>query len=160
VLLIVGHGPSLLSGLGAVIDTHEVVRLKDGLRVRPKPDPSHWGTRTDAICGRSLIYDLGNYPFWYFNDPQKWMDYYSSFNPRHKKPSTGLCAAFCAIDRGYTEIALIGFDRLLDPKDRTSRKWSEPKMCSLYGHDQRAEHEALMALPANIIDLVKYGAVP
>ena len=157
-LLIVGHGPSVLSGLGAVIDTHTVVRLKDGLTSVQRKDSKNWGTRTDFICARSLVFDRSEYPFWLFNDPPKWIEYYQSFRPKHKKPSTGLCAAFCAIDRGYKEIALIGYDRLLDPLDRKSRKWNEPSMCSLYGHDQRAEHEALMALPANIIDLVKYEA--
>jgi hypothetical protein len=156
--VIVGHGPSVLSGLGAVIDQSTVVRLKNGLAVRPKPDPLHWGTRTDYLCGRSLIYKAKE-PFWHFNDPRKWLDYYQSFKPKHKKPSTGLCAVFCALDRlSPDEIYLIGYDRLLNPDDMKSRKWNETPSRSLYGHDQRAEHEALMSLPVRIIDLVKHEA--
>lgn len=156
-LVIVGHGPSVLSGLGAVIDTHTVVRLKDGLRVKPKPDPFHFGTRTDFICGHSVVYRQSE-PFWHFNDPKGWLDYYASFTPRHPKPSTGLCAVFLAIDRGYTDIAVIGFDRVMNPHDSKSRKWYDPPSSSLYGHDQRAEHEALMSLPIRVIDLVKHEA--
>jgi hypothetical protein len=160
-LVIVGHGPSVLSGLGSVIDSHTVVRLKEGLRVKPKPDPRHFGTRTDYLCGRSKIYEVGKTPFWHFNDPPEWMRYYASFNPRHPKPTSGLCAVFCAIDKvAPDEIGLIGFDRLLDPSDMKSRKWHEQRSRSMYGHDQRAEHEALMNLPLRIIDLArKHGPV-
>lgn len=139
-----------------MIDSNAVVRLKNGLAIKPKPDPFHWGTRTDFLCGRSLVYKQEG-PFWLFNDPPKWIEYYQSFRPKHKKPSTGLCAVFCAVDRGYTEIALIGFDRLLNPDDMKSRKWNETPSRCLYGHDQRAEHEALMSLPVRIVDLVKLG---
>jgi hypothetical protein len=161
VLLIVGHGPSVLSGLGAVIDQCTVVRLKNGLNVRPKPDPLHWGTRTDYTCGRSLVFRDEKHPekFWHFDDPPEWIGYYESFRPRHKKPSTGLCAVFCAIDRlAPEEIALIGFDRLLDPNDMKSRKATDDQkyMYSMYGHDQRAEHECLMSLPVKIIDFRKH----
>lgn len=155
--MIVGHGPSVLCGLGDLIDQHTVVRLKDGLTSQQRKDAKNWGTRTDFLCARSLVCDKGEYPFWLFNDPLKWITYYKGFRPRHKKPSTGLCAVFCAVDRGYTEIALIGYDRLLDPTDMKSRKATDEQkyMYSLYGHDQRAEHEALMSLPVRIIDFKK-----
>jgi len=156
VIVIVGHGPSILCGLGPFIDKQTVVRLKDGLNLKPKPDYFHWGTRTDYLCARSLIYrdEKSSTPFWHFNDPKKWMDYYATFNPRHPKPSTGLSAVFMAIDRiKPEEIALIGFDRLLNLNDTTSRKWNDQKMESLYAHDQRAEHECLMSLPVKIRDL-------
>jgi hypothetical protein len=154
-ILIVGHGPSVLSGLGDLIDSHTVVRLKEGLTPQQRKDSKNWGTRTDYLCARSLVYQKKE-PFWHFNDPPEWIEYYNRFEPRHKKPSTGLCAVFCAIDRlAPDEIALIGYDRLLDPSDRKSRKWNERSMTSLYGHDQRAEHECLMSLPVRIIDLAK-----
>ncbi len=158
-LLIVGHGPSVLSGLGALIDQQTVVRLKDGLTPILRKDSKNWGTRTDYLCARSLVCDKGEFPYWLFNDPPKWINYYKSFTPRHKKPSTGLCAVFCAIDRLQPEeIALIGFDRLLNPNDMTSRKATDEQkyMYSMYGHDQRAEHECLMSLPTRIIDFRKH----
>jgi hypothetical protein len=152
VIVIVGHGPSILTGRGSVIDAHTVVRLKNGLNVKPKALPEHWGTRTDFLCARSLVYrdEKSKVPFWHFADDPEWLEYYSKFNPRHDKPSTGLCAVFCAIERGYDDIALIGFDRLLNPDDTTSRRWNEDRMYSMYGHDQRAEHACLMSLPARI----------
>jgi hypothetical protein len=158
VLLIVGHGPSVLSGLGDLIDQQTVVRLKDGLTSQQRKDAKNWGTRTDYLCARSLVCDKGEFPYWHFNDPLHWISYYKSFRPKHKKPSTGLCAVFCAMDKLQPkEIALIGFDRLLDPKDMKSRKATDDikYMYSLYGHDQRAEHEALMSLPVRIIDFAK-----
>jgi len=148
-IVIVGHGPSILSGLGSVIDSMTVVRLKKGLV--PKAAPSNWGTRTDYLCARSLIYDHGLFPFWHFNDDRKWLDYYAGFKPRNKKPSTGLCAVFCAVEHGATELAVIGFDRLIKPEPEpveTHHKWS---------HDERAEHDAMYGLGIRIIDLVKDG---
>jgi hypothetical protein len=158
VLLIVGHGPSVLSGLGDLIDQQTVVRLKDGLTPILRKDSKNWGTRTDYLCARSLVCDRGLFPYWWFNDPLHWINYYKSFNPRHKKPSTGLCAVFMAIDKiAPDEIALIGFDRLLDPTDMKSRKATDDRkyLYSMYGHDQRAEHECLMSLPVKIIDFAK-----
>ena len=158
-LLIVGHGPSVLCGLGDLIDQQTVVRLKDGLTPIMRKDSKNWGTRTDYLCARSLVFDLGKFPYWWFNDPPKWLNYYQSFNPRHKKPSTGLCAVFMAIDKlDAKEIALLGYDRLLNPNDMKSRKATDDikYTYSLYGHDQRAEHECLMSLPVKIIDFRKH----
>lgn len=155
-IVIVGHGPSVLRGLGSVIDTHTVVRLKHGLNAKPKPDPFHWGTRTDYLCARSLIFkdEKSKVPFWHFSDPPKWLDYYAGFEPRNAKPSTGLCAVFMALDNlAPQEIGLIGFDRLTNPNDRKSRKWYDTPSTSLYGHDQRAEHECLMSLPVKIVNM-------
>jgi hypothetical protein len=153
VLLIVGHGPSVLSGLGAVIDTHTVVRLKDGLRVKPKPDPFHFGSRTDYLCARSKICDHGEFPYWHFNDPEKWVTYYRQYSRR--KPSTGLCAVFCAIDNlNPPEIALIGFDRVLTD-DMKCGKWYDERRYHLWGHDQKAERECLFSLRVPIIDFAK-----
>jgi hypothetical protein len=138
VIVVVGHGPSV-SNLGAVIDSHTVVRLKGGLR----GDPKDWGTRTDYLCARSLVFDLGKFSFWHFSDESRWLDYFAKFRPRRRKPSTGLCAVFCAIDRlAPKEIGLIGFDAIFNKLE-------------LAGHDTRAEHECLHSLGINIIDLEK-----
>jgi hypothetical protein len=92
-------------------------------------------------------------PFWHFNDPAHWLDYFRQFS--NYKPSHGLCAIFCAIDRGYRDIGLIGFDRLLHPAQETG-KWSgEPWADST--HDAKGEHRGLMALDINLTDLVKHG---
>jgi hypothetical protein len=154
-LVIVGHGPSILTGRGSVIDSMQVVRLKNGLAIKPKPDPIHWGARTDFLCARSLVYRDDKYKekFWHFNDDPEWLSYFSRFEPRHPKPSTGLSAVFCAVERGYDDIALIGFDRLLNLDDTKSRRWNEPSMYSMYGHDQRAEHDCLKSLPIRITNL-------
>ena len=138
-IVIVGHGPSVLSGLGAVIDSHTVVRLKKA----PTKPAEHYGKRTDYLCARSLIFDTGQVPFWLFPDDSRWIEYFARFHPRRRKPSTGLCAVFSAIDRlDAKEIALIGFDAILNQLD-------------LAGHDTRAEHECLHSLGVKIIDLEK-----
>ena len=161
-LLIVGHGPSLNLGLGDVIDSHTVVSLKNGI---PKGAPAAlFGSRTDYICGRSEVYrPEDGTPFWFFRDDSPWYGYYAGFRPRHRKPSHGLSAVFCAIDElDPPAIALIGFDRVLRPNDQHSRKWHDvnPPQ-SLWGHDQRAEYECLHSLGVEIIDLAKvYGEVP
>lgn len=162
-IVVVGHGPSILSGLGAVIDQLTVIRLKEGLR----PDPKHWGTRTDYLCARSSAFQHGSVPFWHFSDTgwtAKWLDYFYSFEPRiafkpiRPKPSTGLCAVFCAMEYlKPKELAFIGFDRLLDP-DRETYKWHALRS-SPWPHDAHAEHRALYGLGLSIIDLVKHGAV-
>src|SRR6187551_3351838 len=137
-MVIVGHGPSILTGRGSVIDSFDlVVRLKHP----PLTDAEthHWGARTDVICARSLVYKPKQGVFWHFNDPKKWVDYFREFSPA--KPSTGLCAVFCAVDRGYTDIALIGFDAVLNPV-KESGKWNG---CP-FVHDKTAEHRALLGL--------------
>jgi hypothetical protein len=158
-IVIVGHGPSILSGLGSVIDTMTVIRLKDGLK--KDYDPQHWGTRTDYLCARSGIYRKEGIPYWHFQDGsprgQYWLKYFATFKPKIWKPSIGLTAVFEAIDRlDAKEIALIGFDRILNQDDMRSAKWNRPhKPKHAWGHCQRAERQCLDSLGIRIIDLVK-----
>jgi hypothetical protein len=132
-----------------------VVRLKEGLTPRMKPE--HFGTRTDYICGRSGVYAQKGVPLWHFNDDPKWLAYFAKFKPKIWKPSHGLSAVFCAIDRlAITEVALIGFDRILYPDDKRSKKWSSPPTGEHpWPHCQRAEHECLLSLGLSIHDLAK-----
>jgi hypothetical protein len=142
VIVIVGHGPSVLSGLGDLIDTHTVVRLKRGLL--ETYDRQHWGSRTDYLCARSPFFDHRQFPFWLF-DSQKWIDYFARFSSQ--KPTTGLCAVFCAIDRlAPDELGLIGFDRVLRPEEHTGR----------YLHDAYAEQACLHSLGLTITDLTRH----
>lgn len=161
-IVIVGHGPSILSGLGSVIDACTVVRLKHGRA----GDAKHWGTRTDYLCGRSPRHTEGRpgVPFWHFGDygwVEKWLGYFHSFSPRYPtdfgpivpKPSHGLCAAFAVMEHlKPKEIAFIGCDRLLRPADETW-KWNTGPTC--FPHDWNAEHLALHGLGVRIIDLAK-----
>lgn len=146
-----------------MIDSTPVVRLKEGLAVKPPPDPFHWGTRTDYVAAHSRLYQQPGQNFWCFRDDdpegQKWLAYYKEFKPRKPKPSTGLMAVFMAIDKlKPKEIAVIGFDRVLDPTDGTTTKWHKPRGHYAWGHDQRVEHLALMNCGTTIIDLVKEHA--
>ncbi len=87
----------------------------------------------------------GKEPFWHFNDPPKWIDYYRRFSSR--KPSTGLCAVFLASEKlNIGTLYLAGFDNLLDG-------------VPIPGHDMRAELEALNSLGLNIVDARECGAV-
>ena len=132
---IVGHGPSIHLGLGSVIDSYVVVRLKEGRT------GGNWGTRTDYLCARSSRYDNGRYPFWLLRDQ------YAEYVCPGKKPTTGLCAVLETMARlAPAEIALIGFDRLLYPDN------PDPPNTWL-AHDKWAEHECLMSLPVRITDL-------
>lgn len=154
-LLIVGHGPSVLCGLGGLIDQQTVVRLKHG---KTKQQPSeHFGTRTDYICGRSCFYEQKGVPFWHLPDSSPWHDYYKKFNPKYWKPSHGLSAVFCAVDHMKPDrLALIGFDRVLYPHDDRSGKWNVlDKPPHPWSHDQRAERECLYSLGIDIIDFSK-----
>lgn len=146
-IVIVGHGPSVLSGLGSVIDSHTVVRLKNGLtKQQPK---EHFGTRTDYLCARSLVFDLGEYPFWHLRDDSHWHTHFKRFAPKRKKPSTGLCAVFCAIDQlNPKEIGFIGCDSLLNP-DITPTKWDSS---GPWAHDMHAENACLHSLGIEVID--------
>lgn len=152
----VGHGPSVLSGLGAVIDAHTVIRLKAGLASEggQAPPVEHFGTRTDYLCARNPAFDTGAVPFWLFDDAspagRRWRAHYARFSD--KKPSTGLCAVFVAVDAfAPEEIALIGFDRVLYGDGRTGKWYREP--CDhLWGHDAPAERRCLESL-IRIIDL-------
>lgn len=149
--MIVGHGPSILSGLGAVIDSHEtVIRLK-GCPTEPE---EHFGTRTDILCARSHIFEKPGVKFWLADPlPGKWGDYYRQYG--RYKPSTGLCAVFCALEYlKPREISLIGFDRLL--RDGPGWKWNDPPHVRRFvSHDGAAESACLQSLPVRIVDLVK-----
>lgn len=160
-IVVVGHGPSILSGLGSVIDSFPVVRLKRGLSTEtgePKRDPVHWGKRTDYLCARSNVYDLGQAPFWHYTGPaeKRWDRYYGQFSDR--KPSTGLCAVFCAIDRLEPKsVGLIGFDRLLNPHRQTCKWWEETERL-WPAHDMFAELSCLLSLGLSIVNLPEvYG---
>ncbi len=165
-LVIVGHGPSILCGLGSVIDSNTVIRLKQGLGTKPPSPAVHFGTRTDYLCARSLIYrhEHDPTPFWHFSDEspegQYWNRYYKEFSPRIKiKPSTGLCAVFCAIDRlKPNTIGMIGFDRIFNPDDHTTHKWYKKGKDAQWfgwGHDAHAEQRCLMSLDVHIINLAE-----
>lgn len=165
-IVIVGHGPSILSGLGSVIDSCTVIRLKYG-RIKER---KHWGSRTDYLCGRSPRHTEGHpeVPFWHFGDygwVDKWLMYWRGMNPRfatdfgsiEAKPSHGLCAAFAACEfLDAKELAFIGCDRILRPDEETW-KWNSGPQC--FPHDWHAEHRALKGLGINIIDLVEHGKV-
>jgi hypothetical protein len=114
-----------------VIDTMTVLRLKRGLV--ETYDPKDWGSRTDYLCARSTRFDHGLFPFWLLSDPKGFSG----------KPTTGLCAVAEAISRGYTDIYLIGFDRVLHPE--RPGEW--------LAHDKWAEHRYLKSLPARITEL-------
>ena len=83
-------------------------------------------------------------PFWHFNS-LKWENYFKRYS--NSKPSTGLCAVFCAIDElDPKTIHLAGFDALLDG--------------TAYGpHDMVAERKALCELGVEIIDVRDNGTV-
>lgn len=163
-LCIVGHGPSVLCGQGSVIDTCEVVRLKQGLI--KSQEAQHFGTRTDYLCARSAVYRQEGLPFWHFNEDKpedkssKWLQYYAKFKPKYWKPSIGLCAVFKAKDLlDPKEIAVIGFDRVMYPEDGISYKWNHVKPAPFpWFHDQRAEHECIHSLGIKIIDLARANA--
>jgi hypothetical protein len=164
VIVIVGHGPSILSGLGAVIDSCTVVRLKKGLP--KKADPTHWGTRTDYLCGTHPAYEQGGIPYWHFPPKGGWADHWHEywkslkpgvpFKPWQPKPSTGLAAVFCAMEfLKPKELAFIGCDRLMSP-EKYSGKWNETgPQCQ--PHDWHTERRALHGLGIKIIDLREHG---
>jgi hypothetical protein len=144
-----------------VIDSFPVVRLKRGLNSEtgePKRDPHHWGKRTDYLCARSNVYDMGAVPFWHFTGDveTRWGRYYRQFSDR--KPTTGLCAVFCAIERlDPRSIGLIGFDRMLNPH-RETVKWWESTERQWPGHDMFAELSCLLSLGVQIVNLPeRYG---
>lgn len=74
-------------------------------------------------------------------DHKRWDRYFKSFGPnKHPDPSSGTCAALCAIERwGPEEIGIIGMDWVLD----NNKAWF---------HDARAELEMLKSL-VKIVDI-------
>lgn len=168
-LVIVGHGPGVIKGLGAWLDQQTVVRLKWAER----PDAHNWGSRTDFVCGSNPSFwaqrrePLKGAEFWWLGEQSKypkgweetpgmrrasndWFDYWAKFrrpdSDRNPKMSTGLRAIFCAVEfLQPAEIGLLGFDRVLHPEVPTSKWWHEPGKYQ-YAHDAYAEREAIMAL--------------
>lgn len=146
-----------------MIDSCEVVRLKQGLT--KQQDGKHFGTRTDYLCARSVVFRQEGIPFWHFQEdkplePQcRWLQYYGKFKPKYWKPSVGLCAVFMAKDLlDPKEIYVIGFDRVLYADDDISYKWNHVKGNPFpWFHDQRSERECIHSLGINIIDLAKHG---
>ena len=76
-------------------------------------------------------------------DAERWYPYWESFVAKKKrKPSTGLCAIFCAVEFfAPEEIGLIGFDYLL------------AGMGAWKVHDMKAERECAESLGVELIDL-------
>ena len=168
-LVIVGHGPGVLRASGEWIDTQTVVRLKHA-----PMSPSNFGTRTDYLCATSQDwrarfkkrFDISP-TLWLFDhnrhyqrsdrlgkeishgvflaDTPRWIKYFAEFKPKNPKPSTGLCAVFCAVEQGFNDIALVGFDSFTTD-DRRTGKWFDPTPSTLWYHDQRAERQALEGL--------------
>jgi hypothetical protein len=145
-IVIVGGGPSAAeSGMGALIDRQYVVRMKHAKR-----DPDHRGMRMDAYFSRGYSAKKLGYDFWFFPkrpphpegcDSPYWLNFYSKFS--RLKPSTGLCALFCAAEFYPKEtIGLIGYDTVLD----NTRFTVGP-------HDSGGEWLCVKELPLNIIDL-------
>ena len=194
-LVIVGHGPSVVSArLGSWLDSQTVVRLKDcPYWKHGKYDPGVWGNRIDFMCAtkvdwRRRFEQEHGYkpPLWLFDkerawrhitpkatrlparklpldnyfpegvfisDVDRWMPYFLSFNPsRKQKPSVGLCALFCAVEQGYKEIGVIGFDSFFTDSRKTGKWHSDQDKCN-WVHDQEAEQAAMKSLDAEIINL-------
>lgn len=98
-----------------------------------------WSKRKDLIGdGGFMCYkpvmdhkrDVLDKEKFYQADHKYWDAYFLSFKPTRvtKKPSTGLCAVFCAYERWMPErVGLIGFDWVLDGDSR----WSHDPDCEL-----------------------------
>lgn len=137
-----------------------VVRLKNA----PMDPAENFGTRTDAICARrphwfgvTLREDVD---YWLFDAPsiagpqyadvQRWERWYREYSTR--KPSTGLCAAMCAVEfMRPKNLAVIGFDAVTSGKQARGGKWfgTGPWIA----HDAEAEKRALYALDVEIVNL-------
>ena len=156
-IVIVGHGPSIVGKkLGSWLDGQTVVRLKKA----EIPNADDWGSRTDYVCATSLIYQTDK-PFWLMPKKggigDKWRSYYRRFSDA--KPSTGLCAIFCAVEfLKPVEIGLAGFDNLLHPEETGWSKWWMARNCGLWVHDSPNEYLAAMSLGVKITDAtVEHG---
>jgi len=147
-IVIVGGGPSVTKHeLGPWIDRQFVVRMKHATR-----NAKHHGLRMDAYFSRGLSAKKDGYDFWFFPkrpphpegaDSAYWLDWYRKFNNHSAKPSSGLCALFCAAEFfPGAEVGLIGFDNVLDGKPFRSGP-----------HDGGGEHAAALALNLHLYDL-------
>lgn len=163
-LVIVGHGPSVLRGFGPWIDQQTVVRLKDA----PRPDAHHFGTRIDYQCASTPLWLHLGVPTWVLPNQKdrgryqtndhvrvsdgRWWDYFSYFAPNYKM-STGLRAIFCAAEfLAPEEIALIGFDNILRPWITGLTKWHHPAGMVKTLHDYDAEHKAAHGLGIRLFE--------
>jgi hypothetical protein len=157
-LVIVGHGPSLLTKQrGAWLDEQTVVRLKGC----PKPDPVFFGTRTDYQFVNKLGCPPQGCPVWGFAfmpngvprarnaDRKRWMSYFETFNPSWFKPSSGLRAIFCAVEfLSPKQIGLVGFDKFMDAT-KNPNKWNQDPFDAPPGakeHDYAAERKCAESL--------------
>jgi hypothetical protein len=171
-LVIVGHGPGILKGLGSWLDTQTVVRLKWAER----PDVENWGSRTDYVCGSTPDFWLGreqrklpklDAEYWWLSEPNRygkgtvvgrrassdWYDYWRPFQKvKNPKPSTGLRAIFCAIEfLKPPEIGLLGFDRILHPEIPTAKWYQGPGY--QYAHDAAGELRCIQSLGVKIVEV-------
>jgi hypothetical protein len=106
--------------------------------------------RMDAYFSRGYAAKKEGFDFWYFPkrpphpegvDSAHWLKFYADFSPL--KPSTGLCALFCAAEYfPGAEVGLIGYDNVLDNTQfRTGP------------HDSGGEWACVRALPLTLFDL-------
>ena len=160
-IVIIGHGPSIVGKhLGPWLDKQFVVRLKRAER----PNFEDWGSRTDAICATSHIYRQAGQFWWAAKsamagdsvcrvwDYARWLSYFRRFSTA-KGPSTGMRAIMCAVEfMSPKEIALAGFDNLLNPNEIYA-KWWQPKGKYHWDADSKAEHECAMSLGVKLVDL-------
>ena len=132
-IVIVGHGPSANSVDGSWLDSQVVVRLKDPYGLNDSSMAHRGvtpGTRTDIMCSRHTMYRRGyeQYPYWLYPrkpvrpkidgvwvaDVERWSAYWAEnggvIDGKTIKPSSGMCAIFCAIENGWEKIGLVGFD--------------------------------------------------
>lgn len=86
----------------------------------------------------------------YFTDVERWTKYFAEFKPEKLKPSTGLTAIFSAVEQGYEEIGLLGFDSLFT--DKVTGKWNVEPSKWIWGHDQLAEQRAVAGLGIKVFD--------
>ena len=137
-LIIVGHGPSVVCVPGDFIDEHKVCRLR---RANLKIHKHHTGTRTDIVCSSQIRYKKPGREFWWLHGDLRKLcnDRLRAYSPKFWKPSTGLSAAIIARHKEY-EVGVIGFDFTLHPE--TAKNWT---------HDAWAESECLKDL--GVIDL-------
>lgn len=185
-LVIVGHGPSLLARkLGSWLDQQTVVRLKNN----PVPGREYVGTRTDYCCSTHPAFRIKGPEFWCYPDNihkpaipeaiekcnnmgekfmlricnrERWDAFYAQYNPTCK-PSTGFRAICCAVEfLNPPEIGLVGFDRLFGSTD--SHKWyhgPEGGRLRPWVHDSAAEWRAVQDLVkvVNLATEESYGGV-
>ena len=138
-IVIVGHGPSADFVDGSWLDSQTVVRLKDPYGKNDSYMAHrgvHPGGRMDFLCARHTMFFRGyKVPCWLFPrkpyqtppqvrgdvwiaDFEHWDDLWQEEAPG-LKPSTGMCAIFCAVENGYTDIGLVGFDSFWYDMDTT-----------------------------------------